>query len=257
MLRALTIALSGIVYFILSLLIFLPFRMKPIENYNLFALPFLAAVFIFLLYKACTEAKDSKSYLFAYFAGILMWQVVGEIPSIRVPSGVILQFSDINIKLLGGYFYVLASWVLLYILWVTRSIKEQAAFTFMIFLGIWTFEIYMDNYSSKVPLDMMPAIANIIMVAALIVSGLILYLARNAATIVRKTVMGGLLYITLSLVIMASGQWKKPQSFYLKYEGAAIEHEMKVLKGELEYINYLKKQLGMVEEGKAPDALDK
>jgi hypothetical protein len=257
MLRALTIALSGIVYFILSLLIFLPFRMKPIENYNLFALPLLAAVFIVLLYKACTEVKENKSYLFAYFAGILMWQVVGEIPSLRVPSGVILQFSDINIKLLGGYFYVLASWVLLYLLWVTKSIKEQAAFAFMIFLGIWTFEIYMDNYSSKVPLDMMPAIANIIMVAALIVSSLILYLARNAATVVRKTVLGGLLYITLSIIIMASGQWKKPQSFYLKYEGAAIEHEMKVLKGELEYINYLKKQMGMVEDGKAPDAPDK
>jgi hypothetical protein len=257
MLRALTIALSGIVYFILSLLIFLPFRMKPIENYNLFALPFLAVVFIVLLYKACTEEKDSKSYLFAYFAGILMWQVVGEIPSIRVPSGVILQFSDLNIKVLGGYFYVLASWVLLYILWATKSIKEQAAFAFMIFLGIWTFELYMDNYSSKVPLNMMPSIANIIMIAALIISGIILYLAKKAVTLKQKTVMGGILYITLSIIIMASGQWKNPQSFYLKYEGAAIEHEMNEMKGELEYINSLKKQLNMVEGEKPSDIAEK
>jgi hypothetical protein len=241
MIRALIIALSGIIYFILSLLIFLPFRMKPIENYNLFAFPLLAVVSLFLLYKACTEETNSKSYLFAFFAGILMWQVVGEIPSIRVPSGAILQFSDLNIKVLGGYFYVLAGWVLLYFLWTTKSIKHQAAFTFMIFMGIWTFEIYMDNYSSKVPLDMMPSIANVVMVIALIVSILILYLAKKAATVERKTVMGGLLYITLSIVIMASGQWKKPQSFYLKYEGVAIEHEIDALKAELEHIDTLKK----------------
>jgi hypothetical protein len=247
MIRALLIAFSGIIYFILSLLIFLPFRMKPIENYNLLALPLLAAVFFFLLYKACTEEKNSKSYLFAFFAGILMWQVVGEIPSIRVPSGAILQFSDLNIKVLGGYFYVLTGWVLLYFLWITKSIKHQAAFAFMIFMGIWTFEIYMDNYSSKVPLDMMPSIANVVMVIALIVSILILYLAKKAATIERKTVMGGLLYITLSIVIMASGQWKKPQSFYLKYEGTAIEHEIESLKAELEHINTIKKQTGMAD----------
>ena len=35
-----------------------------------------------------------------------------------------------------------------------------------------------------------------------------------------KTVMGCLLYITLALIIMGSSQWKKPSSFYLKYESA-------------------------------------
>lgn len=64
----------------------------------------------------------------------------------------------------------------------------------------------------------------------------------------RIIVRESLLYLILSIVIMASGQWKKPQSFYLKYEGAAIEHEIGVMKGELEYINNLKMQLGMVEE---------
>lgn len=250
MVRALLIAFSGIIYFILALLIFLPFRMKPIKNYNLVALPLLAAVFLYLFYAACTMEKVSTGYLLAYFAGILMWQVVGEIPSIRVPSGAILQFSDLNIKLLGGYFYVLAGWVLLYILWTTGSIKNQAAFTFMIFFGIWTFEVYMDNYTARVPMSMMPRIANVIMAAALIASAVVLYLAEKAPTPEQNTVMGGLLYLTLSVVIMAAGQWKKPQSFYLKYEPAVIEHDMKMKKKELEHINSLKRLLHMKDEKK-------
>lgn len=245
MIRALLIAFSGIAYFVLSLIIFLPFRMKPVKNYNLLAFPVLSAVFLYLLYNACTVEEGSTAYLLAYFAGILMWQVVGEIPFIRVPAGAILQFSDLNIKTLGGYFYVLAGWVLLYVLWVTGSMKNQAAFTFMIFMGIWTFEIYMDNYSARVPLKSMPRIANVIMYAALAASIFILYLAHQATTPERNTVMGGLLYLTLSTLIMAAGQWKKPQSFYLKYEAAVIEHEINKKKGELEYINSLKKQLNM------------
>ncbi len=108
--RTFLIGLSGLGYFIVSLFLFMPFRMKPIENYNLFALPFFAAVFLFLLYKACTVEKDSRGYLFGYFAGIVMWQLFGETASLTVPSGLILQFSDMNIKVLGGYFYVLAGW---------------------------------------------------------------------------------------------------------------------------------------------------
>jgi hypothetical protein len=247
MVRALLIAFSGIVYFILALLIFLPFRMKPIKNYNLFAFPLLTAVFLYLFYAACTIENVSTGYLLAYFAGILMWQVVGEIPSIRVTSGLILRFSDLNIKLLGGYFYILAGWVLLYILWITGSIKDQAAFAFLVFLGIWTFEIYMDNYTARVPLNMMPCIANVITVAALIASGVILYLAKNAATLEQNTVMGGLLYITLSIVIVASGQWKKPQTFYLLHEKPVIEHEIKSLQEELAYLNQLREKLGIRE----------
>ncbi len=170
MLRAITIAILGNLYFVLSLAIFLPFRMKPVENYNLFAFPVLAAVFLGLLYKACTVEKESKGYLYAYFAGIVMWQVVGEIPYIKVPAGKILQFSDLNIKMLGGYFYMLAGWVLLHILVRSGALKRQVAFCFAIFLGIWTFELYMDNYSFRVPLEIMPMVASIIMGVALIVS---------------------------------------------------------------------------------------
>ena len=245
MLRALAIAVSGIVYFILSLLIFLPFRMKPVENYNLFALPILAAIFLGLVYKVCTVEKESKGYLYAFYAGILMWQVVGEIPFIKVPAGHILQFSDLNIKMLGGYYYTLAGWILLHILWRSGAIKKQLAFMFVIFLGIWSFELYMDNYSFRVPMQVMPMVSNVIMLFAVIVSIILLVLARKAATIEKKTVIGGVLYISISLIMMASGQWKKPQDFYIKYESTGIENEIKELQEERQYIEEIKTTMGI------------
>jgi hypothetical protein len=42
---------------------------------------------------------------------------------------------------------------------------------------------------------------------------------------------------------MAPGQWKKPQSFYIKYEAAHIEHEIEALKQERAKINELKKYM--------------
>jgi hypothetical protein len=245
MLRALLIAVSGIVYFILSLLIFLPFRMKPVENYNLFALPILAVIFLGLFYKACTAQKESRGYLFGFYGGILMWQVVGEIPFIEVPKGTILQFSDLNIKMLGGYYYALAGWILLHILWRTGTLKNTVAFLFAVFMGIWTFELYMDNYSFRVPLAVMSQLSTVIMLVFIIVSIVLLLIARKAATIEKKNVIGGILYITLSIVIMASGQWKKPQDFYIKYESAGIPHEIEGLKEELDYIEQLKTKMAL------------
>jgi hypothetical protein len=219
--------------------------MKPVENYNLFALPILAAIFLGLVYKVCTVEKESKGYLYAFYAGILMWQVIGEIPFIKVPAGHILQFSDLNIKMLGGYYYTLAGWILLHILWRSGAIKKQLAFMFVIFLGIWSFELYMDNYSFRVPMQVMPMVSNVIMLFAVIVSIILLVLARKAATIEKKTVIGGVLYISISLIMMASGQWKKPQDFYIKYESTGIENEIKELQEERQYIEEIKTTMGI------------
>jgi hypothetical protein len=248
MIRALLIALAGIVYFIVSLFIFIPFRMKPVRNYNLFVFPLLTTLFLYLFYNACTMENVSTAYLYAYFAGMLMWQVIGEIPYLRMPSGVILQLSDLNIKALGGYFYVLAGGVLLYLLWITDSIKNPAAFAFMIFMGIWTFEIYMDNYTARVPMKIMPRIANVVMGAALIASVVILYLAKIAATLEQNTVMGGLLYLTFSIIFMFLTIWRKPLAFYLKHEQAVIEHEVRAKQEEIAYIDKLKQQLCMTDD---------
>lgn len=241
--RTFIIGLSGLGYFIISLFLFMPFRMKPIENYNLFALPLFAAGFLFLLYKACTVEKDSRGYLFGYFAGIVMWQLFGETASLTVPSGLILQFSDMNIKVLGGYFYVLAGWGLLYMLWKLKMLNSRAAYVFVIFLGIWSFEVYMDNYSSRVPLFMMGIVANIIMVVFLIASIVVLVMAKRSASIERKTILGGIFYLTLNIVLMSSGQWKKPQDFYLKYEVPALQQELEESQNKLDHIQRLKLQM--------------
>ena len=56
--RAILIALAGQIYFILSLPLMMPLRMKPIENYNLFFTPVLAIILAFLFYRMCTEQKE-------------------------------------------------------------------------------------------------------------------------------------------------------------------------------------------------------
>ena len=60
--------------------------------------------------------------------------------------------------------------------------------------------------------------------------------------------MGGLLYLTVSVVLMALTQWQKPQTFYLQHERPVIEHEIQALQEELEYIDKLKGELGIDEK---------
>jgi len=177
-------------------------------------------------------------------------QLLGEVATIPVPVGYIKQFSSFNFKVLGAYSPVIAGWVILLILWRTRAIKNSVAVFAMTFLELWTFELYMENYSLKLPLEMMPTVANIILAVFLLLTIVLFYIAKKANTNEKKTVMGCLLYITITVVIMASGPWKKPQTFYLKYEPPHITHEIEELQEELAYLNKLKNELGMQEEEK-------
>jgi hypothetical protein len=245
--RALLIVLAGFGYFFVSVMFFIPLRMKPIPNYNLFFFSLMCAVFLFLFYKACTVESDSSGYLYALFAGNALWQVIGELASLRVTEGLIVQFSDVNIKLVGGYLYVLAGWILLFIMWKTQVLRKRICFCFMIFLGIWSLELYLDNYSSSVPVELMPRIANIIGAVFIIASMVILYLAKKATGIQKQTVLGGLLYLSASIVLMAFTQWQRPQTFYLLHEKPVIEHEIKSLQEELAYLNQLREKLGIRE----------
>lgn len=243
MLRAILIGLAGQGCFIVSVLLMIPLRMKPVANYNLFYVPLMAALFGFLFYRLCTEEKESKAYLYGYFAALLGWPLLGESPAIPVPEGIITQFSSVDLKTLGGYYYVIAGWVILKVLWRTKALKNSACVFFMTFLCIWTFELYMENYSSRVPLEMMPFIGNTVAVVAALVSALLIYLAKKARTLEKQTVMGCLLYITMALVIMGAGQWGKPQSFYIKYEGPHMELELKELQEEIKQFKNLKQEM--------------
>lgn len=245
MLRAILFALAGQLYFVLSLFLMMPLRMKPVENYNLFLMPFLAVLFFFLFYRTCVEQKTSKAFGYGFFSGIVLWQLIGEIASIPVPKGVITQYANLELKVLGGYFYVVVGWLILKVLWLTKSIRNSVAVALMTFLGIWTFELYMHNYSAHVPLEMMPKVANAVLVVFIILSIIILVAAKKAGTPEKRSVMGVLLYLTLSVIMMSAGQWRKPMTFYMTHEAAHIEHQIEAMQEELEYIQKLKAHMDM------------
>jgi hypothetical protein len=246
--RTIILALIGFVYIFISITLFIPLRMKPIPNYNLFIFPIYIAVFLYLFYKACSTEKESKAYIYAYFAGMLMWQVLGEMSSLRVNEGLILQFSDVNLKTVGGYLFVLLGWIILYMVWKLKALKNPICFGLLIFLGIWTEELYLDNFTATVPLNRMPTIANVLGLIGAALSVWVIYAAKKAATIEKQTVLGGLLYLTFSMVFMSLTLWQKPLTFYLKHERVAIEAEIRGMQEEIKYIDELKKQLGMTDD---------
>lgn len=251
--RTVLVALLGQVFFMVSVITMIPLRMakNPVVNYNLFYLPILALFFFALFYRACIEENEARGILYGYFSALVAWPLIGEVASMPLDEGMVKQFSSINIKLLGGYFYVVVGWILLKVMWMTGAVKNSVCTFFLVFLGIWTFELYMDNYSSKVPIDMMPVIAGWVAMVFGVASILILVFAWRAASTARKNLLGCLLYLTMSLVIMGSSQWKTPSTFYVKYEGAHIDHEIQELQEEKEYLNYLRDY--MIKEGLAKE----
>ena len=143
--RTLLIALAGQLFFLVSVITMIPLRMakNPVENYNLFYMPLLAILFLVLFYRACVEKKESRGYIYGYFAALVSWPLIGEVASMPVDKGLVTQFTSMNIKLLGGYFYVITGWVMLKILWRTKALKSSVLVFMMTFLSIWSFELYM------------------------------------------------------------------------------------------------------------------
>jgi hypothetical protein len=295
--RTIWIMLAGQGMFLISVFTMSPLRMweNPVVNYNLYYVSILAGILGWLFYRCCIEQQEAKGYLYGFFAAIFAWPLIGEVAAIPVDKGVITQFSDFNIKCLGGYFYVLAGWALLHIMWRTGALKKSVCVFFMTFLSIWSFELYMDNYSSmsgdkfaivggmivfavvgmlsvcgkyslnlfKVkkqikailgilicivlaiatlvnyrdvlgfadPLQKMGGISTMVLIGALIASYLILRTAYKTESMETKTILGCIFYIVFALILM-SGQWKEPQTFYVKYEAVALAGEIQELKRE-------------------------
>ena len=124
-----------------------------------------------------------------------------------------------------------------------EGMAQPIAVFFMTFLSIWTFELYMDNYSVQVPVAMMPTISYSVGTIAVILSVLLLVIARKSPKKTTQTVMGCLLYITLSLALMGFSSWTKPQAFYVKYEAKHIDHEIEALTAQRAYIKQLRSQM--------------
>ena len=295
--RTIWIALAGQGIFLVSVFTMTPLRMweNPVENYNLFYVPLLAVIFGGLFYRCCIEQQQAKGYLYGFFAALFAWPLIGEVFAIPVDKGTITQISDFNIKALGAYAYVLAGWGILHIMWRTGALKKSVCVFFMTFLSIWSFELYMDKYSSmsndkfvyfgglltvavlallwvcmkyswrlfKVskpvkailgmllvivlagvslinfrdvlgyvdPLQKMGSMSTLVLIGSLIATYIILRTAKRTDSIEKKTMLGCIFYIVFALILM-SGQWKEPQTFYVKYEAAAIPGEIKELQHE-------------------------
>lgn len=237
--RTPVVALGGLLYFAVSVGLMVPLRMKPVVNFNLFLTPFLAISLLFLLYRACTVSRESAAYVYAFFAGIFAWQLFGEVASITVPEGVVTRWSAVDLKPLSAAFYVIGAWIGLKILWFTRAIKGPVAVFGLTFLSIWTFELYMENYSLSVPVESMPLVANILLGVFGFATVLLLILGWRARTPERKTVLGVLLYVSLSVVLLAAGQWREPQRFYVEHEGENLNRRIEELQQERQALDRL------------------
>ncbi|MCX8044723.1 MAG: hypothetical protein N3B18_11455 [Desulfobacterota bacterium] len=232
--RTIWIALAGQGVFIFSAITMSPLRMweNPVVNYNLFYLPILTVLFGYLFYRCCTEQNESRSYLYGFFAALFAWPVIGEMSTLPVEKGLITQFSDVEIKSLGGWYFVLFGWLGLKILWLTGALKRSVCVFMLTFLGIWTFELYMDNYSSNVPIHMMPVIGNYIAIASLFVIIFLLVFSYRTTSLEKKTVLGCILYIVFAVFLMGADQWKRPSKFYVTYEAAHLDDEIQELQQE-------------------------
>lgn len=233
------LALSGLGYFVLSLLLMLPVRTIPVSNYLLVLFIVLSSLLAFLFVRLCTEQNEKKAFVYAFFSGIVLWQVAGELASIRVSNGLVKQISTLNIKESGCYIYIIIGWIFLFALWKTQAVPKRFMFFAMTFLGIWSFELYMENYSYIVPLEKMGFAANIFLIVSIILSIVVLYFALHSSSDIKQLVLGGVLYLLLSIILMSAGQWRKPQSYYLKFEKDNIEYKIDKLNSELEYLKQL------------------
>jgi hypothetical protein len=78
------------------------------------------------------------------------------------------------------------------------------------------------------PLQKMGSMSTLVLIGSLIATYIILRTAKRTDSIEKKTMLGCIFYIVFALILM-SGQWKEPQTFYVKYEAAALAGEIKEL----------------------------
>jgi hypothetical protein len=253
---AIVVAVSGLLYFVISLPMMMPLRMweEPLANYNLFYGSFLLIVFGAFLYLCATAEKLGRGYFYGFFAAILAWQLFGELASIPVNEGIVTQFSSVNIKLIGGYFYLLGLLLVIKILWRTGAIKPSIGVFGLTFCMIWGFELYMDNYSMLVDIENMPKYANMWGIAGVVITIVCLLIAWKATKPETRILMGIIMYISLTLMMLGFGQWKKPQKFYVEHEAVAIDKELKELEEEKQKIEELRQWMiadGMIKDPNA------
>jgi hypothetical protein len=102
-----------------------------------------------------------------------------------------------------------------------------------------------------VDIENMPKYANLWGIAGVVITVVCLMVAWRATKPETKILMGIIMYISLTLMMLGFGQWKKPQKFYVEHEGVAIENELKELEEDKIHLEELRQW--MIEDGMIKD----
>jgi hypothetical protein len=197
MMKSFLFALSLFVYFLIADILFVPLAMVP--NYNLFLLLiFLLCCFI-LTYKAVAAESQVRRLIYGSFGGLLLWSLIGELcPSLKAhPASLLSPISTVDIKHPSTLVYLVLLFVTLTISYVKGGLKDGLAMLIMVFGTTWGFELYMENYSTRLPVEIMPDIAYILGGIWGTILLLSIYMALRSTTLTGKIFWGYWIYFAV------------------------------------------------------------
>jgi hypothetical protein len=194
MIQSLLFAISLIIYFVVTDLLFIPLKMIP--NYNLFLLLLFSLIYFILTYKAVAGASPVKRLIYGAFGGLILWSLIGELcPSFMGHQASLLKpISTVNIKQPSAAVYLAILLLTLTITYFAGAIKDGLAMILMVFGSTWGFELYLGNYSTRVPSEILPNIAYPLGALCSIIFLLAIFLAVKSTSPARKTFWGYWIY---------------------------------------------------------------
>jgi hypothetical protein len=197
MTRSLLFAVSLILYFVVTDLLFLPLRRIP--NYNLFLLLLFSLTFFIVIYRAVSSPSPAKRIIYGAFGGLILWSLIGELcPSLWAHQASLLDpISTVNIKQPSAAIYLVILLITLIISYLTEGIKDGLAMMLMVFGSTWGFELYVQNYSTRLPKEVLPNIAYTLGGIFSIVLLLAILMAAKSASPAGKTFWGYWIYFGL------------------------------------------------------------
>lgn len=197
MLKSFLFVLSLFLYFLITDLIFVP--LPKIRNYNLPLLLFFSLIFFILTYKANTAGSQVKRLIYGAFGGLLLWSIIGELcPSLRGHTLNLLNpISIVNIKQPSSAVYLVILLITLAISYLAGGIKDGLAMLLMVFGSTWGFELYLQNYSTRLPQEVLPEIAYTLGGIFSIVLIFAIFMSAKSASQTGKTFWGYWIYFGL------------------------------------------------------------
>jgi hypothetical protein len=197
MIKSLIFAAGLFLYFLVTDLLFVPLR--RVSNYNLILLLLFLLIFFIVIYKALTAGSQVKRVICGAFCGLILWSVIGELcPSLRVhPSSILNPICTVDIKQPSAAIYVVILFITLAISYLTGGIKDGLAMMLMVFGSTWSFELYMQNYSTHLPLEVLPKIAYTLGGVSAVIFLLALVMTAKSVSPAGKTFWGYWVYFGL------------------------------------------------------------